>query len=310
MVNILYLYPREYFDRKMSVGRVLYGEAVARQSGIELKFWGPGWPGYDDKLNLKLNLAVNLPGFNPQVCWFYKADKIKRAWDVDCIRVLCFNEANDKKKVEAERRSCYPDVIVYHHESDLNRWDVETPGPKRVHILHGAEEQMCQSQHRHVDCLFAGVSAPAVYPLRERLKRFVAEGRLPGEARKHPGYRLSSHKECREQYENYFYELSRAKILLTCGSKWRYPLAKIIEGMMAGCAVVTDKPDDSEFEANLWPHCIQIDNAWDDARIVGTIRDWLDRPDDLAVLAEGGRQAVLAGYTTDHYAKRLLAAIG
>jgi len=309
-MQILYLFPHTLYQTKMSAGRCLYGEAVGRQPDVDLEFWGQGWPGYVDELPLAENLKRS--GKNPDVLWIYKADRLREPEKASGIKVVCFNEAWGEQYI---READCADVVIFHHESDMRLWRerLEARGARAVHSPHCADHSLSVNPplaERPIDCLLTGVHAPEVYPLRARLRGLVESGAIPGELRKHPGYRLLNHEAVMLQYADYCDHLEQAKISLCCSSKWRYGLAKITESMMAGCAVVTDCPDGSLFREKLWPYCIQIDAAWPDEMIVGLIRDWLSRPNDLARLAERGRQAVLAEFTSDDYARRFVEAVG
>ena len=306
-MRILYLFPRQLAVSKMSLGRLLYGEAVARQPGVTLKLWGEGWDGYDNDMTLGENIERSGEAWD--VLWAYKGDRLKGFAEASGIKVVCFNECWDRKYLrEADAAS----VVIFHHQTDLRLWrdELTARGVTAHHILHCADPNFFVPRQKTTDCLASGVSSAAVYPLRERLHRFVRAGRMPGMIRPHPGYRLRSAAECRGQYRDYADDLGAAKIALCCTSKHRYPLAKMAEAMLAGCAVVSDMPDDDLFRSTLGRHIIEIDPAWDDVRIVGTVRDWLRNHTELAALAERGRQEVLGGFTTDHYAKRFIAAVG
>ena len=306
-MKILYLFPRQLYETKMSIGRVLYGEAVSRQPGVTLKFWGEGWDGYDNSLSVAENIERSGEAWD--ILWAYKADRLKGFCDAPGKKVVCFNECWDRKYLD---EAAGANVIIFHHSSDMRLWrDESLPSKPAIHhLLHGADSEYFHPRQKTIDCLASGVSSPAIYPLRERLHRFVREGRLPGITRPHPGYRLRSAAECRGQYRDYADDLGAAKIALCCSSKHRYPLAKYAEAMLAGCAVAGDMPDDELFRSTLGRHMIELDPAWDDIKIVGTIRDWLRQPNELQLLAEAGRQEVLRSFTTDHYAKRFIEAVG
>ncbi len=317
-MKILYLFPKSLADSKMSLGRILYGEAIGRLPGVELAFWGSGWPGYRDDLDLRTNLAI--ADINPDVCLFYKAGTLKRAWDIDALRVVCMNEANDAKKNAADWDPCRPDLIVYHHPNDLERFDAESPGPKKIHLPHCADESFFPDPpplaDRPIDCLLTGVHAPAVYPLRARLRGLMQSGAIKGNCvvRNHPGYRLNGMAALREQYADYCRQLMQAKVALCCCSIWRYPLAKQQEAAMAGCLVVSDmfdgfNSDTTAARSNLdrlYDWISPIDMGDSDAAICTLINDLIeDRPQRFA---DRARSVAIEELTTRHYAERFVTA--
>lgn len=297
----------------MSVGRVLYGEAVARQPGVMLKWWGEGWEGYDNDLTVTENIERD--GFNPTHLWIYKGDRLKDCANAPGRHVICFNEAwHEKTALEIQSAGAH--VIIFHHENDIPLWKpLERTGTKLAHIPHGADPAFFSGgpalSERPMDCLLTGVNAPAVYPLRDRFRRLVLEDRLSGQVRQHPGYRLASHEACRQQYAGYAENLKLAKISLCCGSKHSYWLSKISESLMAGCCVVTDEPDDSEFRRLLKPmeHYVPVDPQEDDAAICTRILSVL-RSGEAERVAAAGQRVAVQRLTTDHYAQRFLEAVG
>src|SRR6056300_974082 len=113
-MKILYLFPKMYYEKKMSVGRVLYGEAMDRIEGVEFAWWGPGWEGYDDSLPVRDNLKKT--SFVPDVIWAYKPEMCVDIPDRDCPLIVCYNEAwpHIPGKVQKEADDCKADLIICH----------------------------------------------------------------------------------------------------------------------------------------------------------------------------------------------------
>lgn len=298
-MKVLALFPRDLYDRKMSIGRVLYIEALGRQPGVELRWSGIGWPGFDPSRTVRENCG------DSDVIWAYKAEGL-RGFEEFPVRLVTFNEANHPKTLD-EIAAAKANLVVFHHMNDMGRWNLDCA---TVHIPHCADPAPATPvADRPVDCLFAGVVSPEVYPLRSRLAGMLRSGSLPGRVRQHPGYRLRSHADCRIQHAAYMEDLARAKILLTCTSAWHYPLAKIAEAASRGCVVASDMPNDAEFQRTLGKFIIELDPADPDEVIAATIRRWLSKPEELQELADQARLAVQESFSTNHYAQRILAAI-
>lgn len=308
-MNIVYIFPKMYYEKKMSIGRTLYGGAVANSPGVDrFIWWGPGWSGYEDTRSLNYNLASL--DFDVDVVWFYKAEPAMCCEMVECKKLVCFNEANHVGKTHTEIEDADATHVVFHHESDQHSWE---SGMEESHakILHCADPVFFTNKYkpwgeRHGECIFAGVDSPEIYPLRRRLKLLIVDGQLNGSLYQHPGYRLRNREAVVKQYNQYCQALMRHKVLVTCTSKYKYPLAKIIEGMMAGCLVATDMPDDEEFRQNLGKFIIEIEPEWNDLdirnKILGSIADtaWAEST------ASAARDYVLKNYATEKYAERLL----
>lgn len=314
-MRILYLYPRDLYDRKMSIGRVLYGMAVGIQPGVDVQFWGDGWDGYKSELSLRENIErINL---KPTHLWFYKSDRLKKPFP-DIPSFICFNECWSEKYI-SEAYHAEADTVIFHHAGDMQQWEeiLTGRGVKSVHIPHCADPSFFTSKPipifaRTTDCLLTGVQSPEVYPLRARFRKMILEGKIKGHCaiRSHPGYRLSSHELIRSQYGEYCHQLGQAKVVLCCSSKHGYLLQKYSEAAMAGCAIVTDRPRDSWFSCLDLNGGVTLDPGESTELIVGKINELLEDTERIEHVGNALRNIAMDNLTTDHYAQRLLAAIG
>jgi len=99
-------------------------------------------------------------------------------------------------------------------------------------------------REKDIDVLLMGQVVPQYYPFRQAAAKLL-EGR-PGFVRHgHPGYVDVPDDEGRFFVgERYARELNRAKLFITCGSKWRLPVAKYFEAPACGaCLVAPGGPD-------------------------------------------------------------------
>lgn len=319
-MNILYYFPRDLYERKMSLGRVLYGNAVAEfEPVVDLRVWGPGWDGFDNSLTLGENVRRHfVDSWQPNVLWSYKlAGHHPGLGDLKVDRsVLCFNEAWDSDKTWPDIDAAKATHVVFHHEPDFRLWEnlLQSRRIVPVKILHCVDPDYFRSVertetmgYRNIPAIVTGVLARDIYPLRYAFAEEIRMGHIPGRVRNHPGYRLDSLKSCQHQYLQYTGDLAHARVSLCCTSRHRYPLAKIVESMAAGCLVVTDYPEDTEWLDRLREFVIPVD-AWQDratlSRIVNkTLKDF------PAEKAAAGQRYVLDNMTTRHYAKALLNAL-
>lgn len=307
-IKILYLFPHKLYESKMSPGRRWYGQALSKIT--HLKMWGIGWPGYDSQMSLSQNLLES--GFTPDAIWIYKSDGIKGLKECPIPKFATYNECwqDEPGRALKEVENDGLDMVICHHENDMKLLDGYCG--KIHHIPHGAPSEIfhCTTplSERQNGVLLAGVQSKEIYPLRHRYRVLAQSGAFPCKIRNHPGYRLPGEKACDQQAIDYANDLKSSKISLCCTSKHKYLLAKIIESMLAGCIVVTDEPDDSEFE-EMSPYVVTVPKDATDEWIVSKINNLLSRVEDLNAMARLSQSFAASRFTTDHYAKRLLACI-
>lgn len=306
-MRILYLYARKWYDTKMSIGRILYGEAVARHPGVELRFGGSGWPGWNDQATV----AENVRDWTPDIIWVYKPEEHYPSLpDCPIPKLVIFNEANAPKTL-AEIYGADATLVGFHHQNDLPGWKHLEPRRHLLSLPHCCDIDPAAKplSERPTACLATGVRSDRTYPLRGRMMDLIHKGRLPGVVRNHPGYRLTSNDDIRRQYESYRADLRNSQIALCCSSVHRYALAKYVEAAAAGCLVVGDMPDDECFRETLGPHIVEVPSNADDELIQETVQYWIDRPDESQAKANAAREVVRRCLTTSHYAERLTNAI-
>ena len=291
----------------MSAGRRHYADALDRQPGVSVKVWGPGWPGFDSGLSLAQCIIES--GYNADALWLYKPEDIKGLRECEIPKFCCYNECwpHIPGKALEEVNSYGADLVIHHHENDASCFDGFNG--KVCHIPHGADKETfwCDTplSERTVHSILTGVQSPEIYPLRARYANLARSGTIPCVIRNHPGYRLKGLQNCDKQTNQYAYSLKSCKISLCCTSKYRYLLAKIVESMLAGCLVVTDAADDSEFE-KIRPFVIEVSHEMSDRELANTINTAIESGSYGQELAEKGRQYAEKHLTTDVYAERLV----
>lgn len=260
-LKIAYLCSREHWRRKMSRGaRFECPRAIDARPDVEMLFSGPSWPDYVDGLSVGDNLFRI--GFKPDVAWAYKPQDMLDFADLDCLKVVTYNEAWWPEDLAA--RECLEhkiDLVICHHHNDMGRF--KRFGLKCRHIPHAANPSLfgCSRYptRRSIRVLLSGVLSRHIYPLRCEMALAVESGFVDGLIRPHPGYKLFTETECDKQYRDYAAQLGDSMLSLCCTSIHKYFLAKIAESAMAGAVPVTDCPDDPEFE-HLKPHCVIVES--------------------------------------------------
>lgn len=305
MLKILYLFPRRFFERKMSVGRAMYGEAVSQQEGVSLQVWGHGWDGYDVDKSLADNIAAR--GQHYDIAWIYKPDMLMNVAGCKIPKVCCYNEAwpDTPERAIGEVRENGIDLVVYHHQNDGHLFD----GVRAVHIPHSAPGILhCPTpiSQRPIDCVLTGVQHPYIYPTRALFRGLLETGDLYGVIREHPGYRLPSRNRVLSQYRDYCDSLQQAKISLCCTSRYKYLLAKIVESMMAGCVVVTDAADDDIYRQHVRPYVLEVDRSWNSEQIGAEVKRLLADQDRMQWMATMGRASAISNFSMENYASRFV----
>lgn len=308
--RILYLVNRDYFEKKMSRGaRFVCPKFVGNHPDVDFRVSGQNWQDWDGLQSCTENFARW--GWMPDWIWAYKPEDHNGVAKSLPLKLVTYNETHwDDHKALREVESMRADLVVVHHQGGLK--DFDGFAGQVIHIPHAADHTIFNTPHdaqRPIDCLLTGVISDEIYPIRGRLKRLIESGKIPGEIRKHPGYRLASAGACNIQVQDYANHLGRAKIALCCTSKYRYALAKIFESALAGCCVATDMPDDSVFEKTLGQHIIELDGSWTDSQIAQCIQSHLADPVALRERARATQQCALEHFTMDCYAGKLLSAM-
>jgi hypothetical protein len=238
---------KRFWRSKTSRCRFEYFRAVAAHPEVEAVFTGPGFQGWDSTKSVAHNLGEI---GQVDVAWAYKPEEMAGFGDLLCTKIVSFNESWwDSDKAARECLSQNLDLVVCHHQNDLARFTKF--GLKAVNIPHAIEPAFYGGlplADRKIDCLLTGALSEEHYPLRMRYVEAIRQHGLPCEIRPHPGYRMISETAADAQYSDYIHQLHQAKVSLCCTSKWRYLLRKLLEAAGSGSIVVTDQPDDDNFE--------------------------------------------------------------
>lgn len=312
MSKILYVTPKQLYDSKMSIGRRLYVESL-RTDGCRVDITGPGWPDwFVDDLGAFLERQRVYGEEAPDAIIAYKTGYIANM-DASGVPVAtCFNEANDRTKTLDDLEATQATDVFFHHVSDYVKWvDELVQKGKRCHLTHHCAPENPNGnrpfQDRDIAIGLCGVISPEIYPVRTA---FAESGICS--IRRHPGYRIPN---VLQQYDDYMQWLSRVKVLVCCSSKYKYPLAKIHEGLAAGCVVVSDSPE-CPFLRGI-PYLNAIDNR--QATALTTDREAVIRMKDR--LTELGQQAEQGGwpdksiqqwknrFTMSHWARNFLSSM-
>lgn len=276
--------------------------AIAGVDGVELQCTGNGFDGYDSSKPVADQIDAD-------VLLVYKPEDHLGVDQFKGLTVATYNECwPGTGKAPREVADHNLDLVVCHHQNDVPVFSGSKA--KAVHIPHACRPELfCSSGDKDIDILFVGVRSAGVYPVRERLHRLVKSrwGNKRVCVVDHPGYRLRSKDECERQYVRYAQRLSKAKVVLTCSSKYKYALAKYFEGAMAGCTVVGDIPDQQDVisavsGASSWAWVCDISGMTDD-QIIDSVDDAVESYD--ARQSSSLRSLAKKCHSVEVYAERL-----
>lgn len=310
-MKLLILFPRRYWETKMSSGR---RDVISRLlATTDSVLSGQGWPDWFESHTLRENLARLAPDadailwYKPLGNWREGVLSIARPQERDIPAVEIFNEAFwPGRRAYNECQAAGTDLVIHHHLADSKQFT----GLPAIHIPHCADPDIFAANakdwgERTTELLVIGTLNRDVYPLRTRVAELIASWRLRGEVRAHPGYRLTDADECRRQQINYARDLGNAKYVVCCSSKYGFGLAKFVEAAQAGACVIGDIPPD--FRDTIGRAMVEIQSAWDDDRLVEVIKAAVKH--DLWFRASEGQDIAVGRHGITGYCERLLGAI-
>jgi len=173
-------------------------------------------------------------------------------------------------------------------------------------ISHAAEPTIFKDYgyKKEYDVIYIGSGGLSVYPLRMRFKKMFREHTHPSKWKTlivgHPGGKLDKPQTKYTQPE-FAKIINKAKIAVTCASKYKYFLGKYIEVPMCGTLLAADLPDEQHdfFRSYM---CV-LDTKWPDDLL--KIQFYLDNDKEYQKKIDIGKKLML-DYTTDKYAERFL----
>lgn len=311
---IVYLCPREVYERKMSRVRFHAMRALARLTN--LVWTGPGWPRWDDTRSVQANLDRILEQREPQIIVAYKALELRGLTETRAPRCLRFNEMYDVNATRREILESGAELVICHHRNDFLEWRerLRREGhtrPRLVHIAHCAEASIFKDYGvpKSIDLMLVGACnvhsmLGQHYPLRDAMPAVLE--RLSSRYRcarfEHPGY---EHNDA--WTDRYAIDFARAvsatKICITCSGAPRSRYGKYVEVPMCGTALAADLPD--EAQKALASFVIELDATWSQERLCATLSAALEDPVALEARVQRGL-AYAQLYTQEQYAQRFL----
>jgi glycosyltransferase involved in cell wall biosynthesis len=304
--NIIYLVDKQTFITKMSRVRFHAIEALSKIANV--MYWGPNWTNYNTNLTLDENILFIGAPIDYIIC--YKPSSIKGFSDCIIPKCITYNEMWDEPLTLAEINESNPDLIICHHENDQIRYkndlfkqiQVHT---KLVHIPHCAKSEIFYNKNiaKPIDILLCG-SIGKHYPLRMKLREVLPllSTRYVCKEYNHPGY-IHSDSFTDVYLKDFANSINLSKICITCTSKYKYRLGKMVEIPMCGSVLACDLPNQDQDE--LRDKMIVIDDTMSAKQIKDLLISYLESPEKLETIRKNGYEWSQK-YKQDFYAKRLL----
>lgn len=302
-MNVILMCDKKYWDKKMSRVRFHAMEAISRHPSMNVIMDGPGFQGWVDA-------PTSVKKHNADVVFWYKPLDILGYDKVDVTKVISYNEMWDVKWTTDEITKSKSDIVICHHNNDIKNYDHLKDKCKLINIPHCAEKTIFKDYgHPKVyDVLLVGVISPTIYPLRSVFKYIIDKGMLRGynvKILQHPGYRIT---DVNAQVKKYAEEINKAKLVLSCSSKYDYVLAKYTEVPLCNSLLMADMPDEREDFFKQYVIRAEVKDGPD--AIATKIKWWLSHDTERKAVTKLGRELIESNFTQEHYADMFYKYIG
>ena len=117
-IRILFLCESRYYYRKMSRVRFHGIEAISKSQNVDLRMTGPGFEGWDARVDALDNVRTIYPNWEPAMVIGYKPLDIKGYSKLPWKKVIRYNEMWDVKWTMKEIITSKSDMVICHHYND------------------------------------------------------------------------------------------------------------------------------------------------------------------------------------------------
>ena len=288
-MNYLHLVPRSVFETKMARERFIQVDALRAVPDSAVVTWGPGWPEWDVNMSIVENVERFCRATYPaHLIIAYGLAGSLLGGPVPVAVIL--QEAYDRRKTDQLIRAMDPRLVVFTYANELPQYEhFAAEGRVCVAVPHGVEPgpmavaypELLALGHagfadRPIDVLIVGNMNETIYPVRVHLAHLAwRELRKRGYKvvwAPHPGYTLPP--KVGVVGREYLRLLGQAKLVVTCTSRYRYALTKLLEIPMAGALPVTDLPGERQ---RFFSHTgLIVSPSMLDREILGLMEGMLD----------------------------------
>lgn len=310
-MNLVHLVPYETYKNKMARERFKQVEAIAETPNMYVHTTGPGWPDWNDKASPLQNMQD-----------YHEARRQNPAERVDAILsyqvtglqgcpipvTIVLQEAYNHPKTVRLIEDTDPRLVVFTYANEMPQYAdwLERSGRTWMTIGHCADATIFRDYKltKDIDILIVGNMNESIYPFRRRLARLAWR-----EIRKrgynvvwlpHPGYTLPP--KAGLVGEEYAKMINRSRLVITCTSRFKYALTKLVEIPLCMALPVSDIPFEREkfFKQTM----LNVEPWMTDKEIQFLIEDVLDTDDKWAAMVAKARDKIEAYLTMKFWAER------
>lgn len=315
MLKIIFLFNKNDYITKMSRVRI-HGILALSKIAI-VKVWGLNWEHYDSEKTVQENL--DFIHEKPDVVVCYKPLLYKGFNELNCLKVLRYNEMYELELTIKEIEESNADLVVCHHENDCNFYQhfyrcyfgQKNTKVKIVHIPHSAEKTIFKDYglEKKYDILLVGRNGSRNrllekhYPIRDKFRKVIPklEKDFKIDVFKHPGY---VHED--SFTDKYLIEFAKAinqsKVCISCSGLPKSRFGKYVEVPMCGSVLVADLPN--EDQENIKKFVYEINENMTKIEMEEKIRELLKNEELYNKLKNEGLKWS-QNYTQEKYAERL-----
>jgi hypothetical protein len=288
------------------MSRVRFHSIDAISKVAKVTYSGNGWDNYDSSKPVQVNINRIYRGANPDLIVVYKPLELRQIHLSPIPKCITYNEMWDIDGTMNEIIESGAKLVIAHHANDLPKYHHLHSQVCFVNISHCAEQTIYRDygEEKKYDVLLVGALNPKYYPFRCRLANLIRtkmDSKIRCKILEHPGPNLlHSHGAILEEYAK---EINRAKITLTCSSKYRYRLGKYVEIPMCASILGGDLPDENQQFFRQF--MLVLDPMESDDEIIRHIMEYVQN-DDIRLQKIKHGLDLARNYTQECYASRFL----
>lgn len=317
--NILYLMNHNTYINKMSRCRIHYIQAIGKLSNL---YWsGIDWPKYNNNISVQDNINNIFPDIIFDAVIAYKPLEMKNFCDVQCIKIIKYNEMYDFNETLKEIEQSMANIVICHHENDMKTYEAyynnyhgqKNKNVKFVNLKHCSNDKIFKELHiqKEYDILVIGrlncknTLFENHYPLRDRMSKLIKSPKLKNYKCGifiHPKSNNSdSHTD--KYLIEFANAINKAKICISCSGLPNTRFSKYVEVPMCGSVHCADIPNDESDEFKKF--VIEINLNMTDDQIIEKLKYYLENKEKLEEFKNYGL-SWSKQYTTDKYAERFI----
>ncbi len=304
-LDILCLHNKKLFDKNIDRNFFHGYAAISKHNFVErFVYSGVGWGNYNSSLSVNDNISnIYRNGKKPNFIIVFQPQLYKEINKVDIFKCCRADEVYSKHCEDGFIRHNI-NLVIFHHQNDMIRLSrrADFRGIYVENIPRLVETSIFRNfgEKKVHDLLLIGHMSKVTYPFRCRLGEIIKSRLFDKYAKsvvKHPGYEISSPMSVQTNFSR---EINKAKIVLTCSSKYKYALSKYVEVPASYALLAADLPD--ERHVFYSSYMLVLDSKDSDATICAGLLYWLSHDTEREILIKKGYDLVTKERSATKYA--------